>query len=95
MAYCGEGGTISSLTDITELKWKVLEPIYLDYSLEAAISEFEMVNDSLERQVAELVSMAKPIDPAHTQIKKAHIAKIYLNLDREPLFRPWPMLISY
>ena len=32
-----------------------------------------MVNDSLERQGAELVSMAEQIDPAHTQIKKANI----------------------
>ena len=27
-----------------------------------------MVNDSLERQGAELVSMAEQIDPAHSQI---------------------------
>ena len=30
-----------------------------------------MANDSLERQGAELVSMAEQIDPAHTQIKKS------------------------
>ena len=52
---------------------KKLEPIYLGYSLEAAISGFEMVNDSLERQGAELVLMAEQIGPAHTQIKKSTI----------------------
>ena len=61
MAYCGEGGTMSSLTDITKLEWKGLDPIYLGYSLEAAISGFEMVNDSQERQGAELVLMAEQI----------------------------------
>jgi len=30
-----------------------------------------MVNDSLERQGAELVLIAEQIDPAHTQIKKS------------------------
>ena len=51
-----------------------------------------MINDSLERQGTELVSMAEQTDPAHTQIKKTNITKLYLNLDKEPLFRPWPML---
>jgi hypothetical protein len=51
-----------------------------------------VINDSLERQGTELVSMAKQIDPAHTQIKKANITKLYLNNGKEPLFRPWPML---
>ena len=61
MAYYSEGGTMSSLTDITKLEWKGLEPIYLGYSLEAAISGFEMVNDSQERQGAELELMAEQI----------------------------------
>ena len=50
---------------------KKLESIYIGYSLEAFISGFEMVNDSLERQGAELVLMAEQIYPAHTQIKKS------------------------
>jgi len=64
-----DGGIVSALTDITELKHKERELIFRGKSLEEANSELEMVNDSLERQGAELVHMAEQIDASHTALK--------------------------
>ena len=44
-----------------------------------------MVNDSQERQDAKLVLMAE-------QIKKSQHNLNLTEPDKEPLFRPWPML---
>lgn len=65
-----EGGTVSSLTDITELKHKERELIYRGHSLEHAVSELELVNDSLERQGETLVAMAEQIDANHSELEE-------------------------
>lgn len=64
-----EGGIVSALTDITELKRKERELVYRGISLEHAVSELEMVNDSLERQGEDLVGMAEQIDANHTELQ--------------------------
>ena len=64
-----EGGMVSALTDVTELKRKERDLIFRGQSLELAVSDLEMVNDSLERQGAELAGMAEQIDAAHTELK--------------------------
>jgi PAS domain S-box-containing protein len=64
-----EGGVVSALTDVTELKQKERDLVFRGQSLELAISELEMVNDSLERQGFELAGMAEQIDAAHTELK--------------------------
>jgi len=64
-----EGGMVSALTDVTELKRKERDLIFRGQSLELAVSDLEMVNDSLERQGSELAGMAEQIDAAHTELK--------------------------
>jgi len=64
-----EGGVVSTLTDVTELKQKERDLIFRGQSLEQAISELEMVNDTLERQGAELANMAEQIDATHGELE--------------------------
>ncbi len=64
-----EGGVVSALTDVTELKQKERDLVFRGQSLELAVSELEMVNDTLERQGYELAGMAEQIDAAHSELK--------------------------
>lgn len=62
-----DGGTVTVLTDITDLKEKERQLVFRGQTLEATISELEMVQATLEEQGAELAGTAERLAEMQAQ----------------------------
>ncbi len=92
----GDGGAVTVLSDITELKNREQELILRGRSLEETVSELEMVQHKLEAQAAAAVELAEQLDQAKREVEQSNLSKTgFLRIISHELRTPLHAIIGF
>jgi two-component system cell cycle sensor histidine kinase PleC len=91
-----DGGAVTVLSDISELKNREQELILRGQSLEETISELEMVQHKLETQAADAAGLAEQLDLAKREIERSNLSKTgFLRIISHELRTPLHAIIGF
>lgn len=92
----GDGGAVTVLSDITELKNREQELILRGQGLEETVSELEMVQHKLEGQAADAVELAEQLDLAKREVERSNLSKTgFLRIISHELRTPLHAIIGF
>lgn len=91
-----DGGAVTVMSDITELKNREQELILRGRSLEETVSELEMVQHKLEAQAADAVDLAEQLDMAKRELEESNLSKTgFLRIISHELRTPLHAIIGF
>jgi len=91
-----DGGAVTVMSDISELKNREQELILRGRSLEETVSELEMVQYKLEAQAADAVDLAEQLDLAKREVEQSNLSKTgFLRIISHELRTPLHAIIGF
>lgn len=91
-----DGGAVTVMSDITELKNREQELILRGLSLEETVSELEMVQYKLEAQAADVADLAEQLDLAKREVEQSNLSKTgFLRIISHELRTPLHAIIGF